>query len=213
MHEDRKAAVEALHRERIMNAAAELFLEKGFQATTIADVSAASGYSRRTIYAYFESKDEILCGIVARGLRVLRDDLKAAISAKVSFFETYEKICASMRAYQRCHPLSAARVNTAQAERLTGGSLTDGARAVLALGSEINDLLEQFLRRGIAEDVVRKTVSVHLAVPVLWAGMTSLLSLAATKSDYFAQAFGVSEEEFLKYGFRQLLGGILEAGA
>ena len=27
---------------------------------------------------------------------------------------------------------------------------------------------------------------------------------------YFVRAFGVSEEEFLKYGFEQLLGGILK---
>jgi len=59
---------------------------------------------------------------------------------------------------------------------------------------------------------VRKSLPVRLAVPVLWAGMTSLLSLAAVKGAYFVRAFGVSEEEFLKYGFEQLLGGILETG-
>lgn len=210
--ENRKAAVEALHRERMMDASERLFLEKGFQGTTIADISAASGYSRRTIYAYFDSKDEILCGLVARGLRMLRDELKAILDESLAFSAMYGKICAAMRAYQAQHPLSAAHVNAAQADRLTGDGLTNGARVVLSLGSEINALLEQFLQRGIAEGVVRRNVPVRLAVPVLWAGMTSLLSLAAAKGAYLAQALGVSEEEFLKYGFEQLLGGILEAG-
>ncbi|MDO4386831.1 MAG: TetR/AcrR family transcriptional regulator [Clostridia bacterium] len=210
--EDRKTAVETLHRERIMDASERLFLEKGFQGTTIADISAASDYSRRTIYAYFESKDEILCGIVARGLRMLRDELKTVISGKMAFFERYGKICAAMRAYQERHPLSASRVNAAQAEGLAGDELTGGQRAVLELGSEINELMEQFLRMGITEGVVRRNVPVKLAVPVLWAGMTSLLSLAAAKGTYFARAFGVSEEAFLKYGFEQLLGGLLETG-
>lgn len=195
-----------------MDASERLFLEKGFQGTTIADISAASDYSRRTIYAYFESKDEILCGIVARGLRMLRDELKTVISGKMAFFERYGKICAAMRAYQERHPLSASRVNAAQAEGLAGDELTGGQRAVLELGSEINELMEQFLRMGITEGVVRRNVPVKLAVPVLWAGMTSLLSLAAAKGTYFARAFGVSEEAFLKYGFEQLLGGLLETG-
>lgn len=117
-----------------------------------------------------------------------------------------------MRAYQERHPLSASRVNAVQAEKLAGDELTNGQRTVLELGSEINELLEQFLRKGIAEGVVRKSLPVRLAVPVLWAGMTSLLSLAAAKGAYFVRAFGVSEEEFLKYGFEQLLGGILETG-
>lgn len=210
--EDRKTAVETLHRERIMDASERLFLEKGFQGTTIADISAASDYSRRTIYAYFESKDEILCGIVARGLRALRDELKTVLSGKMAFCERYGKICAAMRAYQERHPLSASRVNAAQAERLAGDELTGGQRAVLELGSEINELMEQFLRMGITEGVVRRDVPVKLAVPVLWAGMTSLLSLAAAKGTYFARAFGVSEEAFLKYGFEQLLGGLLKTG-
>lgn len=211
--QDRKTAVETLHRERIMHAAEKLFLEKGFQGTTISDISSASGYSRRTIYAYFESKDELLCGIVAHGLRALRDELKAILNETLAFSGMYEKICASMRAYQERYPLSASHVNTAQAEKLVGEKQSSGVRAVLALGSEINGLLEQFLRKGIAEGVVRKSVPVGLAVPVLWAGITSLLSLAATKGAYLARAFDVSKEDFLKYGFEQLLCGILEASA
>ena len=210
--EDRKTAVETLHRERIMDASERLFLEKGFQGTTISDISEAADYSRRTIYAYFESKDEILCGVVARGLRMLRDELRAVLGEKLTFSEMYGKVCAAMRAYQERHPLSASRVNAAQAEKLAGDELTNGQRTVLELGSEVNELLEQFLRKGIAEGVVRKSLPVRLAVPVLWAGMTSLLSLAAAKGAYFVRAFGVSEEEFLKYGFEQLLGGILETG-
>ena len=117
-----------------------------------------------------------------------------------------------MRANQERHPLSASHVNAAQAEGLAEDELTGGQRAVLELGSEINELMGQFLRKGIAEGVVRRDVPVKLAVPVLWAGMTSLLSLAAVKGAYFVRAFGVSEEVFLKYGFEQLLGGILETG-
>ena len=92
--EDRKTAVETLHRERIMDASERLFLEKGFQGTTIADISEAADYSRRTIYAYFENKDEILCGVVARGLRMLRDELRAVLGEKLTFSEMYGKVCA-----------------------------------------------------------------------------------------------------------------------
>lgn len=52
----RKEAVTSLHRARIMTAAEKLFSEKGYAQTTIDDISKASEYSRRTIYAYYESK-------------------------------------------------------------------------------------------------------------------------------------------------------------
>ena len=47
--ENKKEAVAALHRERIMTAAERLFSEKGYEQTTMEDSPAASGYSRRRI--------------------------------------------------------------------------------------------------------------------------------------------------------------------
>ena len=51
------------HREtlaRITDAGICLFLEKGYQATTLDEIAAAAGISRRTFFHYFKSKDDIL---------------------------------------------------------------------------------------------------------------------------------------------------------
>lgn len=45
---------------------------------------------------------------------------------------------------------------------------------------------------------------------ILYAGVSSLYTLADAKSTYLQQAFGLSREEFLQYGFRQLADSILE---
>lgn len=45
---------------RIAAIGLELFLSKGYEATTLDDIAAAVGISRRTFFHYFESKDEIL---------------------------------------------------------------------------------------------------------------------------------------------------------
>ena len=44
MGANQKEAVAALHRERMLAAAEELFQQKGFEQTTIDDISKASGY-------------------------------------------------------------------------------------------------------------------------------------------------------------------------
>ena len=44
----RREETAALHREHILSAAEALFALKGFDATTIDDISKACGYSRRT---------------------------------------------------------------------------------------------------------------------------------------------------------------------
>jgi AcrR family transcriptional regulator len=50
---------------RITDAGVCLFVEKGIEKTTVEDIAAAAGISRRTFFHYFESKDDILVSLQA----------------------------------------------------------------------------------------------------------------------------------------------------
>ncbi|PQP19513.1 TetR family transcriptional regulator [Rhodococcus opacus] len=61
----------AVMRALIAQTALGLFAEKGFDATTIEDVAAAAGVSRRTLFNYFKSKDDIaLSGLSEQGQEI-----------------------------------------------------------------------------------------------------------------------------------------------
>lgn len=49
---------ETLH--RISDVALELFVAKGYEATTLDEIAAAADISRRTLFYYFDSKEDIL---------------------------------------------------------------------------------------------------------------------------------------------------------
>lgn len=51
-------------RAHLIDAATELFAERGFRSTTIDDIARAAGASRATVYSYFPSKDAIAHAIV-----------------------------------------------------------------------------------------------------------------------------------------------------
>ena len=71
-------------KKRILEEAKRLMLEKGYDATTISDITEASGIRRASFYTYFTSKEDVLmaighdaeeAGIVAaEGLRRLNSD-------------------------------------------------------------------------------------------------------------------------------------------
>jgi AcrR family transcriptional regulator len=63
-------------RERLTRSAMTLFLERGFEATTLDDIAAAADISRRSFFHYFESKEDVVFA--------WQEDLTAALIAAVA---------------------------------------------------------------------------------------------------------------------------------
>ena len=74
-HDDGRAARPAAERRALIeDAAARLFAERGYTATTVEDIVAAAGVSKPMLYRHFDSKKELHMKLLARR----RDELAAA---------------------------------------------------------------------------------------------------------------------------------------
>jgi AcrR family transcriptional regulator len=114
------------HRERkkrqthdaIAQAALELFAERGYEETTLAEIAEAAGVSTRTIFAYYPCKEDILfCGFeslqatLARALAerpggedalgTLRDFIVSVAAAKTASDRTLERLIESDETLRR----------------------------------------------------------------------------------------------------------------
>ncbi|MDX1448444.1 MAG: TetR/AcrR family transcriptional regulator [Acidimicrobiia bacterium] len=70
-------------RERITDAAAELFVERGYAQTTLRDIAAAAGIKAGSIYYHFESKESLLLDILHQGISVMEEAFtEAAIQTR-----------------------------------------------------------------------------------------------------------------------------------
>ncbi|GAY23837.1 transcriptional regulator, tetr family [Sphingobium fuliginis] len=74
-----KEAERLAKREAVLRAAVRMFNERGFHATSLDDVAASLGISKRTIYHYLANKDQVLLECVTIGLQQL---LEAADQAR-----------------------------------------------------------------------------------------------------------------------------------
>lgn len=208
--ENRKEAVAALHRDQILKAAEKLFSEKGYTQTTIDDISKASEYSRRTIYIYFESKEEILYQIIEKGLQTLKSNIEYAVKTNNDFIKGYRDIFMAMGQYQREHPHSIDMVNHSNTAALELSDASDTVNRILELGSEINKILESFIEGGKKSGIVRNDIVPMLTVYVLWSSIQSFLTLAETKGQFLCAQYAMTKDEFLEYGFKQIINSILE---
>jgi len=66
-------------RAEICRTAAQIFRERGYDATSVSDIARALGITKAGLYHYFESKEELLFEITAYGLDRVRDDVIAPV--------------------------------------------------------------------------------------------------------------------------------------
>lgn len=82
---------------RLLTAAEELFGERSYHRTTVADICARAGMATGSFYSYFESKAEIFAAVV----RAINEDLRGAMRHALEHTEGGQRARerASFRAY------------------------------------------------------------------------------------------------------------------
>ncbi|PKO15204.1 MAG: hypothetical protein CVU39_11385 [Chloroflexi bacterium HGW-Chloroflexi-10] len=83
-------------RREIFDAAVHLFLEKGFNETSMREIAEAAGAGKSTLYDYFSSKDEILLSVVEEELNNLTRHAQAIAREPIA---TQEKLRQVIFAY------------------------------------------------------------------------------------------------------------------
>ncbi len=66
--------------DEVLDAALELFMDKGFAATRVEDIAKRAGLSKGTVYLYFPSKEAVLEGLVRRAIIPIADSALDALA-------------------------------------------------------------------------------------------------------------------------------------
>jgi AcrR family transcriptional regulator len=79
--------------ERLLAAAEELFGQRSYGRTTVADICARAGMATGSFYAYFGSKEEVFAAVVRAINADLRTAMKAALAKAGDSQRTREREC------------------------------------------------------------------------------------------------------------------------
>ena len=70
-----------MSRQQILEAAAHIFRQKGFHATSMQDIADAVNLQKASLYHHIDSKQEILLALLDQALDLLIEDLEAIVEA------------------------------------------------------------------------------------------------------------------------------------
>jgi AcrR family transcriptional regulator len=71
-----RGAERKIKREAVLRVAGQLFVERGFHATSLDDIAGRLNVTKPTLYYYVKNKDEILFECVRAGLEMLHDAME-----------------------------------------------------------------------------------------------------------------------------------------
>jgi AcrR family transcriptional regulator len=189
----------------LLDAALELFVEKGFAATRAEEVAARAGVSKGTLFLYFSSKEELFKAVV-------RENISGRFLEWQEEFERFEGSSADMVRY--CLKAWWQRVGDTRASGITKLMMSEAQnfpelaafyhQEVMQPGQ---DLICRILQRGIARGEFRAVdveyAALGLAAPMLFLVMMKHSLCACLPADY-----QLDPERFIAVQAETLLHGL-----
>jgi AcrR family transcriptional regulator len=80
-------------RFQLLDAAAHLFNERGFHATSMRDIAKEVGMLSGSIYYHFQSKEEMLLAVYEQGMHRIAEEVDRAVSAEQEPWQRLEAAC------------------------------------------------------------------------------------------------------------------------
>jgi AcrR family transcriptional regulator len=168
-------------RGRLEKAALELYGERGFENTTVAEIAERAGLTERTFFRYFADKREVLFG----GAGMLQEHLVNAVAGAPESAAPIEVVAAALEAAGAV--LQERREYARQRQSVIAANAELQERELIKLATLAAALADALRRRGVADSAASLTAEAGIAVFRIaferWVGETDERNLPGLMRD------------------------------
>ncbi|EPY2278987.1 TetR/AcrR family transcriptional regulator [Clostridium sporogenes] len=183
----------------IIDTAEKLFREKDFESTSMDDVSKESGLTKRTIYKYFISKEDLFYAVALKGLRQFTSLCEEALQNGKN---ALEKIRLSNKAYYQFYIDNPKmfRIMNYQPDNTLNCEASQNFHELGALRDEAIKHYMDIVNDGKSDGSINKNLDTKNAVYFGLFSPIGLLNLVSMMDKSFLwQGEGLDEREFLLF--------------
>ena len=135
--------------EQILNAAKKLFTNYGFKRVSMDEIASEAGVTKKTVYTYFSSKEELLKYCIKEELQNMRKIIENVESKKLDFMETVHQVIYNLLKYKKnCKFL---KMLFKESEILKNEQLKENLKIV---DKEIQNYIRKQLKLAIQNDKI-----------------------------------------------------------
>ncbi|WOO35198.1 TetR/AcrR family transcriptional regulator [Anaerocolumna sp. AGMB13020] len=209
---ERKAKEKVLRREDIISAAENVFFAKGYNATTMDDVAKEAQFSKRTLYMYFNSKDQLQYEIMARGYRLFLELLESegATKSNQTPLEGIKTLFLLFHKFSLSYPhhfRAIMEYQTREEDFITrlSGEAPQAKEECYELGEDAIRFLIRHVKAGVRQGVIRNDIPAEKIALILWSCTLGIFNTANKKNNYLSNYYSTTGEELLQDSFTLIL--------
>jgi AcrR family transcriptional regulator len=163
---ERKQREKERRKTEILDSAERLFIENGYDGTSVDDIAKTTELSKGTIFLYFGSKDALFMSVVLRGIRKLNGMIVDAVAKQKTELGKLRSIGEAVLRYSTEYPDNLSLMKQFRSGRFEiGAHPTDDAKEIMRLSAENDRLVVDTIRSGIEKGEIRSDVDpVELAL-------------------------------------------------
>ena len=192
---------ERLAREAEIIAAAEkLFIAKGFDNTTMDEIAKAAEFTKRTVYLYFTSKENLFYGVLINGLKQLFSYIDEAIASGKTGFDKIQGIRGALNRFVKESPDIYRLMNYTQYIKSTSETIPNH-QELMKLNSRLFSQFYQVFDAGIADGSIRSDFKMPLGVFSLFFMTTGFMGRISEAGSVYAERFDINMDELIQYTF------------
>ncbi len=206
---ERKEREKEERREEIINAAEGIFFAKGLALATMDEIAQKAELSKGTLYVYYKSKEDLYLASAVRGVEILYNLFKTAISTgeptvKLIFNlgEAYYEYFKNHRDYFRMSYFFEAEGMHSQVSEEMKQLCDDEDRKVWSL-------VFGLVKRAIDEGVFHAGINPVEASVMLWSNSNGFMRLMDRADTYWKDQMGLNLEETLRKSNAFLVEGMM----
>ncbi|MFQ5699967.1 MAG: TetR/AcrR family transcriptional regulator [Myxococcota bacterium] len=142
-------------RRRILDAARQVFFERGFEAANLDEVAAVAQVAKGTLYRYFSSKAELYVAVLAHNADVFVERMQAQIDPALPVLEQVRRLARFYYRHYTENPEYFRIFWALENQRMIGELPESLLEAVTGVWERCLSIVSEQLERGMKEEVFR----------------------------------------------------------
>ena len=183
----------------IIDAAENVFFSKGFDKATMDDIAKEAELGKGTLYLYFNSKEELLEEISARGMQILLNLFIKATDIEDLGILKVRKIGIAFTEFYTKYPNFYKAFIIDQGKQSSEELLDISLSKSFALKFQVMELFAKTIKFGIDDGSINANLEPQKTAIILWAQLSGVLYLLENKGNMIKKIFSFSEEEIQEY--------------